>query len=45
MEVICRFKDKKIGTSAIMTNMLGDIGLLVTSEDDISKKSGDKVKV
>ena len=39
------FKDKKIGTSAIMTNMLGDIGLLVTSEDDISKKSGDKVKV
>ncbi len=39
------FKDKKTGTSAIMTNMLGDIGLLVTSEDDISKKSGDKVKV
>ena len=37
------FKGKKVGTSAILTNMLGDVALLVTSEDDSSKEVGDEV--
>jgi molybdopterin molybdotransferase len=37
------FKDKKVGSSAILTNMLGDVALLVTSEDDTSKEAGDEV--
>jgi molybdopterin molybdotransferase len=39
------FKGKKVGTSAILTNMLGDIGLLFTSEEDTSKQTGDEVDV
>lgn len=39
------FKDKKVGSSAILTNMLGDVALLVTSEDDSSKEIGDEVTV
>jgi len=39
------FKGKKVGTSAILTNMLGNIGLLFTSEDDTSKQTGDEVTV
>lgn len=39
------FKDKKVGTSAILTNMLGDVALLVTSEDDTSKETGDQVTI
>ncbi|SFZ98420.1 Molybdopterin biosynthesis protein MoeA [hydrothermal vent metagenome] len=39
------FKDKKVGTSAILTNMLGDVALLETSEDDSSKDVGDEVNV
>ena len=39
------FKGKKVGTSAILTNMLGDVALLVTSEDDSSKEVGDEVTV
>jgi len=39
------FKGKKVGTSAILTNMLGDVALLVTSEDDTSKEVGDEVDV
>ena len=39
------FKDKKVGSSAILTNMLGDAALLVTSEDDASKEVGDEVNV
>jgi len=39
------FKGKKIGTSAILTNMLGNIGLLFTSEEDTSKQVGDEVMV
>jgi molybdopterin molybdotransferase len=39
------FKGKKVGSSAILTNMLGDIALLVTSQDDISKEIGDEVSV
>ena len=38
-------KGKKVGTSAILTNMLGDVALLVTSEDDSSKEVGDEVTV
>lgn len=39
------FKDKKVGSSAILTNMLGDVALLVTSEDDKSKEIGDEVSI
>lgn len=39
------FKGKKVGSSAILTNMLGDVALLVTSEDDSSKEVGDDVTV
>jgi len=39
------FKGKKVGSSAILTNMLGDVALLVTSEDDSSKEVGDEVTV
>ncbi len=39
------FKGKKVGSSAILTNMLGDIALLVTSEEETSKEVGDKVSV
>jgi len=39
------FKGKKVGTSAILTNMLGDVALLVTSEEDSSKEVGDEVSL
>ncbi|GIT99324.1 molybdopterin molybdotransferase MoeA [Sulfurovum sp. TSL1] len=39
------FEGKKVGSSAILTNMLGDAALLVTSEDDTSKEAGDEVSV
>ncbi|HFD14563.1 MAG TPA: molybdopterin molybdenumtransferase MoeA [Epsilonproteobacteria bacterium] len=39
------FKGKKVGSSAILTNMLDDVALLVTSEDDKSKEIGDEVTV
>jgi len=39
------FKGKKIGSSAILTNMLGSIALLATTEDDTSKEIGDEVTV
>jgi len=39
------FKGKKVGSSAILTNMLGDVALLITSEDDRSKEVGDEVNV
>jgi len=39
------FKGKKVGTSAILTNMLGDIGLLFTSEDESAKQTGDEVTI
>ena len=39
------FKGKKVGSSAILTNMLGDVALLVTSEDDASKEIGDEVTI
>ena len=39
------FNGKKIGSSAILTNMLGATALLVTSEDESPKSSGEKVKI
>jgi molybdopterin molybdotransferase len=39
------FQGKKVGSSAILTNMLGDVALLVTSEDDTSKEIGDEARV
>ena len=39
------FKGKKSGSSAILTNMLNSTALLVTSEDDLPKENGDKVKI
>ena len=39
------FKGKKLGTSAIMTNMLGPVGLLYTREDEGSKQAGESVNV
>ncbi|WP_414717491.1 molybdopterin molybdotransferase MoeA [Sulfurovum sp.] len=39
------FKDKKVGSSAILTNMLGEVALLVTAEEDTSKETGDEVTV
>ena len=39
------FQDKKVGSSAILTNMLGDAALLVTSEEEGSKEVGDEVSV
>ncbi len=37
------FQGKKIGTSAILTNMLGRSALLCTSETDSSKEAGEEV--
>lgn len=39
------FEGKKVGTSAILTNMLGACSLVVTAEDSSSLEVGDKVKV
>jgi molybdopterin molybdotransferase len=39
------FIGKKVGSSAILTNMLGEVALLVTSEEDRSKEVGDEVTV
>jgi molybdopterin molybdotransferase len=39
------FKGKKVGTSAIMTNMLGPVGLLYTTEEESSKAAGEEVTV
>jgi molybdopterin molybdotransferase len=39
------FKGKKLGSSAILTNMLGDVALLVTNEEETSKAIADEVNV
>ena len=39
------FDGKKMGTSAILTNMLGDVGLLIQEEESTNLSKGDKVKV
>jgi molybdopterin molybdotransferase len=39
------FESKKIGTSAILTNMLGNSALLYTTENDNNKEAGEEVDV
>jgi len=39
------FEGKKVGTSAILTNMLGDAALIVSGEDDGPKEAGESVTV
>jgi len=39
------FEGKKSGTSAILTNMLGPVGLLYTSEEEGNKDAGEEVEV
>ncbi len=39
------FEDKKVGTSAILTNMLGSVGLMITDETDGSLDAGTTVRV
>ena len=39
------FDGKKSGTSAILTNMLGDVGLLIQEENSLDIKKNSKVKV
>ncbi|MGB5966525.1 MAG: molybdopterin molybdenumtransferase MoeA, partial [Sulfurimonadaceae bacterium] len=44
-EYVVDFDGKKVGTSAILTNMLGDAALIVSSEEDGPKEAGEVVKV
>ncbi|MEA3354241.1 MAG: molybdopterin molybdotransferase MoeA [Campylobacterota bacterium] len=44
-QYIVDFEGKRSGTSAILTNMLENPGLLIQEEDDTDLKKGDKVKV
>ncbi len=39
------FDGKKVGTSAILTNMLGDAALIISSEEDGPKEAGESVTV
>lgn len=40
------FRDKKVGSSGILTNMLGEnLGLIISSESDESKKIGESVEI
>jgi molybdopterin molybdotransferase len=44
-EYFIDFQGKKLGTSAILSNMLGNSALLFTSEEDTSKNIGDQVEI
>ncbi|MFT7861108.1 MAG: gephyrin-like molybdotransferase Glp [Sulfurimonas sp.] len=44
-EYFVNFKDKKIGSSAILTNMLNNSGLMITGEDDKELEAGTYVNV
>ena len=44
-EYLCDFQGKRSGSSAIMTNMLGDVGLLWLDADEGDKEPGDRVRV
>jgi len=44
-EYLCDFEGKRSGSSAIMTNMLGDVGLLWLDEEEGDKEPGDTVRV
>lgn len=41
----CDFEDKKVGSSAILTNMLGPTALMKLSSKDSSKQIGDEVPI
>jgi molybdopterin molybdotransferase len=41
----CDFEDKKLGSSAILTNMLGPTALMKLSSKDSSKQIGDEVPI
>jgi len=44
-EYVCDFKGKRDGSSAIMTNMLGNVGLLWLEADESNKEAGERVQV
>lgn len=44
-EYVVDFEDKKVGTSAIMTNMLGDTALIVSAPSDGDKIAGEYVQI
>ena len=44
-EYFVNFRDKKVGSSAILTNLLNDSALMVTGEDDGNLESGTYVNV
>lgn len=44
-EYFVNFEDKKIGSSAILTNMLNNSGLMITGEDDRELQAGTYVNV
>jgi molybdopterin molybdotransferase len=44
-EFFVNFQDKKLGSSAILTNMLGNSGLMITGEDDKELSVGTFVNV
>ena len=44
-EYLCDFEGKRTGSSAIMTNMLGDVGLLWLDVDEGDKEPGDRARV
>ncbi len=39
------FEGKKVGTSAILTNILGNLALVYTSEEESSKAAGEEIEV
>ncbi len=39
------FEGKKVGTSAILTNILGNLALVYTSEDEQSREAGEEIEV
>ncbi len=39
------FEGKKVGTSAILTNILGNLALVYTSEEESSKETGEEIEV
>ncbi|WP_300368338.1 molybdopterin molybdotransferase MoeA [Hydrogenimonas sp.] len=44
-EYVCDFEGKRTGSSAIMTNMLGDVGLLWLDADEGDKEPGDLARI
>jgi len=42
-EIYVDFKNKKVGTSAITTNMLGDTALVIVAEDETDKNAGEYI--